>query len=64
MDVLSGMVHVIAIAVFLHLIRGRFDNELEWPFQGTVTIQLLNKRISEERDNIEKVYNFNDTTPY
>lgn len=52
------------IAVFLHLMRGRFDDELEWPFQGTVTIQLLNQRNSEERDNIEKVYNFNDTTLY
>ena len=31
------------ISVFSVLMRGDFDNDLQWPFQGTITIQLLNQ---------------------
>ena len=51
------------IGVFLHLMSGQFDDELEWPFQGTITVQLLNQRYGGEKENVEVTYNFNDTTP-
>ena len=50
------------IGVFLHLMSGQFDDELEWPFQGTITVQLLNQRYGGEKENVEVTYNFNDTT--
>ena len=31
------------VSVFLYLMRGDFDGELAWPFQGKVTISLLNQ---------------------
>ena len=31
------------ISVFCFLMRGDFDDDLQWPFQGTITIQLLNQ---------------------
>jgi hypothetical protein len=52
------------VGVFLHLMRGRFDDELEWPFQGIITVHLLNQRYAGEQDNVEMTYNFNDTTPH
>lgn len=52
------------IGVFLHLMRGQFDDELKWPFQGTIIVQLLNQRYGGEQDNVEMTYNFNDTTPH
>ena len=52
------------IAAFLHLMRGQFDNELEWPFQGIVTVQLLNQRNNGEQDNVEVTYSFNESTSY
>ena len=30
------------ISVFAYLMRGVFDNHLKWPFQGHVTVSLLN----------------------
>ena len=31
------------ISVFLFLMRGIFDDELKWPFQGDITIELVNR---------------------
>ena len=31
------------VSLFVHLIRGEFDTYLQWPFQGNITIQLLNQ---------------------
>ena len=31
------------LSVFARLMEGPFDDYLEWPFQGTITIQLLNQ---------------------
>ena len=30
------------VSVFVYLMQGEFDNELNWPFKGTVTVQMLN----------------------
>ena len=32
------------ITVAVYLMKGEFDNHLEWPFRGDITIQLLNQR--------------------
>ena len=32
------------MSVYLFMMRGEYDDELEWPFKGTVTLQLLNAR--------------------
>ena len=31
------------VSVFTRLLEGNFDNQLHWPFQGTVTYELLNQ---------------------
>ena len=31
------------VSVYVHLMKGEFDDNLKWPFQGDVTIQLLNQ---------------------
>ena len=31
------------VSVFTELLEGRYDNQLQWPFLGTVTIELLNQ---------------------
>ncbi len=30
------------VSVFVYLMRGEYDDELTWPFRGTITFQLLN----------------------
>ena len=32
------------ITVAVYLMKGEFDNQLEWPFKGDITIQLLNQQ--------------------
>ena len=32
------------LSVYVHLMRGKFDDQLQWPFQGNVTVRLLNQR--------------------
>lgn len=49
------------IAVFVCLMRGEFDSYLQWPFRGSVTIQLLNQL--EDRNHSEFTIRFTPTTP-
>ena len=35
------------VSVFVHLMRGEYDDKLKWPFRGEITIQLLNQRRDE-----------------
>lgn len=30
------------VSVFVNMMRGEFDNQLEWPFRGEIIVQLLN----------------------
>ena len=46
------------VSVFLHLMRGEFDNKLEWPFQGNINIQLLNQM--ENKMHCEGTIHFAD----
>ena len=32
------------LTVYVQLMRGEYDNELEWPFEGDITVELLNWR--------------------
>ena len=36
------------MSVFLSLMKGEFDNQLKWPFRGSITIQLLNQEADTE----------------
>ncbi len=49
------------ISIFLYLVRGEYDDELDWPFRGNITIQLLNQR--SDRGHHQKVIKFTDESP-
>ena len=36
------------VSVFVYMINGEYDDHLEWPFQGDITIQILNQVGGEE----------------
>ena len=42
------------MSVYVHLMRGEFDDKLEWPFQGEVHVQLLNWE--EGGENLKESY--------
>ena len=42
--------HHVGVGVFL--MRGEFDDHLQWPFKGIVTVQLINQR--EGGEHLEK----------
>ena len=46
------------VSVYIHLMRGEWDNYLQWPFQGEVTIQLLNQ--IEDKGHHELTRDFTD----
>ena len=41
------------MALFIHLIKGDFDNSLVWPFAGIVTISVLDQSDSRTRHIIQ-----------
>ena len=43
-------------SVFVCMARGEFDNHLKWPFQGRITIRLLNQL--DNRNHCEETMNF------
>ena len=49
------------VSVLLHLLPGPFDSELNWPFRGSVTVQLLNGR--RDGGHHERVVKFTEETP-
>ena len=36
------------VSVYVFLMRGEHDKKLKWPFQGDITIQLLNQKRNQE----------------
>ena len=44
------------VNVGLHRMRGEYDSRLVWPFQGDITIQLVN----HNNDHLERIMHFND----
>ena len=49
------------VSCFINLMPGEYDDTLEWPFQGGVTVQLLNQL--EDKNHYKHVIHFNDKTP-
>ena len=48
------------IPVFTELLEGRYDNQLHWPFLGTVTIELLNQLGDDNHRKKDITCNTND----
>ena len=49
------------ISVFLCLMKGEFDDQLKWPFRGSVTIQLLNQEAGSEQHFSDRI-TYRDST--
>ena len=47
-------------SVYAYLMQGPYDDDLLWPFQGAITIQLLNQL--EDGNHHTYTFNFNETT--
>ena len=45
----------------LALLPGEYDDTLEWPFQGEVSVVLLNQK--ENKDHIKGIIHFHENTP-
>ena len=43
------------VSVFAHIMRGEYDDELSWPYRGTVTVSL----VMEDEDDYEEDFKFN-----
>ena len=48
------------VSCFVNLKPGKYDDILEWPFQGEVTVELLNQL--EDENHYKRVITFNDKT--
>ena len=35
------------VSVYVHLMKGDHDKTLKWPFQGVITVQLLNQKMDQ-----------------
>ncbi len=44
------------VSVYVYLIKGKYDDRLNWPFEGDVTIELLNQL--EDKNHHSKVVHF------
>ena len=49
------------ISCFICLMSGEYDDILEWPFQGKVTVELLNQL--EDKNHYKYTIGFNESTP-
>lgn len=48
-------------SVYIHLMKGEFDDHLKWPFRGEVTVKLLNQK--QGRGHHAGTVSFTDDTP-
>ena len=53
--------HNTHIGVYVHLMQGKYDHLVEWPFRGDITIHLLNRL--RDKGHHEKTVPFTDETP-
>ena len=49
------------VSCFICLMSGEYDDTLEWPFQGEVTIELLNQL--EDKNHMKYIIQYNESTP-
>ena len=47
------------VSVFVHLMRGQFDDQLKWPFRGNVTINMMNQE--EDTNHVTWIIKLNDS---
>ena len=40
------------VSVYVYVMQGEFDEQLQWPFRGTITIQLLNQLKDDHRTKL------------
>ena len=48
----DGFVRGTHLSIFVLLMQGEFDDQLEWPFQGDISIKLVNQK--KDRDHVIK----------
>ena len=58
---ISGLFGGDYLSCELALLPGEYDDTLEWPFQGEVTVELLNQKVN--RYHHETIICFNENTP-
>ena len=56
----NGQGKGIYISVFLSLLKGDYDNNLSWPFKGSIAIKLLNQ---SDKTHHTEVIKYHDSTP-
>ena len=44
------------VTASVHLMRGEHDDQLKWPFQGVITVQLLNQK--KDQGHVEDIIEF------
>ena len=49
------------VSCFICLMSGEYDDVLEWPFQGEVTVELLNQL--EDKNHYKETIEFDESTP-
>lgn len=49
------------VSLLVYLLPGEYDDSLQWPFRGTISIQILNER--RDSNHFESSVEFNDDTP-
>ncbi|XP_068759100.1 uncharacterized protein [Montipora capricornis] len=53
----------IHVALFIHLIKGDFDDSLVWPFAGTITVTILDQSDSSPRSDFCRIIQANPNSP-
>ena len=51
------------VSVYVRLMQGEFDDQLQWPFRGNITVQLLNQRGDGEMGHDAGTIHYNDSVP-
>ena len=49
------------VACYVHLMSGEYDDTLEWPFHGEITVELLNQL--EDKNHLKTKIRFNESIP-
>ena len=57
----NGQGKGIYISVFLSVLKGEHDNNLSWPFKGSIAVQLMNQ--AEKKSHHIEVIKYHDSTP-
>ena len=50
------------LCIAVYLMNGDYDDRLQFPFRGAVTVQIVNQILNVDDQNFERTYEFNDQT--